>query len=275
MRRLTAYNLFMETIYIDRLFVLNFIIDYLILIGSARICGIYMRRVRYALSAAFGAAYAVLYVLPDLSVLSAFPLKLLSGILMSLIAFCGEKKLLRCTLVFFAVSALFGGAIWALSMQNDGALYLPLSFPTLLFAFLAIYAVLSLIFRGSAKAAAKRLSRITLQHRSKEVSFSALHDSGNSLFDPISGAGVVIVSPEIGTSFFGEVDWGDPAEAAIKCDGMRLVPYSAVGTQSGLMAAFKPESIELDGKKRDDLIVAISPVEINGDGYTAVTQEEK
>ena len=40
----------METIYIDRLFALNFIIDYLILLGSARICGIFMRRGRYLLA---------------------------------------------------------------------------------------------------------------------------------------------------------------------------------------------------------------------------------
>ena len=47
----------METIYIDRLFALNFIIDYLILLGSARICGIFMRRGRYLLAAALGGVY--------------------------------------------------------------------------------------------------------------------------------------------------------------------------------------------------------------------------
>lgn len=266
--------MYMETIYIDRLFVLNFIIDYLILLGSARICGIYMRRARYALSAAFGAAYAVLSIVIGGDMLSGAVMKLLSGTLMSLIAFYGEKKLLRCTLVFFAVSALFGGAIWAMSMQSDGTFNLPLSFPTLIISFAFIYAVMSLIFRRSVCNRDKRISKLKISHRGKGLELLALRDSGNSLFDPISGAGVVIVSPETGTEFFGEVDWSDPTEAAIKCDGMRLIPYSAVGTESGLMVAFRPDTLELDGKCRDDLIVAISPVAINGDGYTAVAQED-
>lgn len=264
----------METIYIDRLFVLNFIIDYLILIASARICGIFMRRLRYALSAAVGALYAVLSVLPDGDILSGFPLKLVCGAVMALIAFYGEKKLLRCTLIFFAVSALFGGAIWAISMQSDGTLYLPLSFGTLLLSFVLIYTVLSLIFRRSAVSRAKRISKVRIVHFGKETVFFALHDSGNSLFDPISGAGVVIVSPETADELFGLTCWSDPTEAALGIRGLRLIPYSAVGTECGLMAAFKPEHMELDGKCRDDLVVAVSPVKINGDGYTAVTQED-
>lgn len=254
----------------DRLFALNFITDYLIIIAAARICGIYMRRGRYALSAAIGALYAVISLFPEAEMLSSFPLKLLSGFLLAAVSFHGEKRFLRCTLVFFAVSALFGGALWALSLQNDGTLYLPFSFSTLLMSFALIYAVMSLIFRRSAASASKRISRVRLLCRGKEASFFALHDSGNSLFDPISGAAAVIISPSVASELFGACDWQNAADAALKHSGMRLIPYSAVGTESGLMAGFRPDVLELDGVIRDDLIVAVSPVEINGDGYCAV-----
>lgn len=260
----------METIYLDRLFVLNFIIDYLILIASARICGIYMRRGRYALAAALGALYAVISLFPEAEILTELPLKLLSGLLLAAVSFHGEKKFLRCTLVFFAVSALFGGALWALSMENDGRLYLPFSFSTLLISFALIYAVMSLIFRRSALSASKRILRVRLQSGGSEVSFFALRDSGNTLFDPISGAGVVIISPSVANGLFGACDWTNAADAALRHSGMRLIPYSAVGTESGLMAAFRPDLLELDGRKRDDLVAAVSPVEISGDGYCAV-----
>ena len=50
-----AYNFVMDIIYIDRLFLLNLVLDYLIVLCSARLCGIRLRRARYAAAAGFGA----------------------------------------------------------------------------------------------------------------------------------------------------------------------------------------------------------------------------
>ena len=55
-----AYNFVMDIIYIDRLFFLNLVLDYLIVLCSARLCGIRLRRARYAAAAGFGALYAAL-----------------------------------------------------------------------------------------------------------------------------------------------------------------------------------------------------------------------
>lgn len=263
----------METIYIDRLFVLNFIIDYLILLGSARICGIFMRRRRYIAAALLGGIYAAVSVLPGMTLLASAPAKLIFAALMSFIAYRGEQRFLRCLLVFLAVSALFGGALWALSMGGGTVQTLPLSFSTLLVSFLLIYGLLSLIFRRSLKAADKRISAVLLRHSGNELRFFALRDSGNSLWDPISGAGVIVISPELALPLFGEQSWATPAEAVMRVPGMRLIPYSAVGTQSGLLAAFRPDHLELDGVSCDGTVVAISPVKINGDGYSAVAHE--
>ena len=45
----------MKVIYIDSLFLLNFILDYLLLLAAGRICALPLRRLRYALGAALGA----------------------------------------------------------------------------------------------------------------------------------------------------------------------------------------------------------------------------
>jgi hypothetical protein len=44
-------------------------------------------------------------------------MELVSALIMGLIAFGGEKRLLRCVGVFLAVSASFGGAVWALTLH--------------------------------------------------------------------------------------------------------------------------------------------------------------
>ena len=100
----------MDVIYLDSLFGLNLLIDYCLVLVSARVCGVVLRRWRYALAALIGALYAALMVLPGFGWLANGMMKLALGAAMALIAFGGEAHLVRCTVVFFAVSAAFGGA---------------------------------------------------------------------------------------------------------------------------------------------------------------------
>jgi len=51
-------------IYLDTLFFLNAVMDYLLLLCSARLAGEQLHRPRMALGAAFGGAYAAAAVLP-------------------------------------------------------------------------------------------------------------------------------------------------------------------------------------------------------------------
>ena len=106
----------MDVIYLDSLFGLNLLIDYCLVLVSARVCGVVLRRWRYALAALIGALYAALMVLPGFGWLANGMMKLALGAAMALIAFGGEAHLVRCTVVFFAVSAAFGGAVYAASM---------------------------------------------------------------------------------------------------------------------------------------------------------------
>lgn len=115
---------------------------------------------------------------------------------MALIAFGGEDKLWRCCLTFFAVSALFGGAVWAISLQNGGnfgsGAYIPISLPVLILSFALIYAVLSFVFQRSVKSADACVSDVEIEFMGNRVFLRCLHDSGNSLFDPVSGDSVLI-----------------------------------------------------------------------------------
>ena len=275
------YNFSMDIIYIDRLFFLNLALDYLIILCSARLCGIKLKRLRYALSAVFGALYAALSLIPWFVFLTLAPVKLICGAMMALIAYGGEKKLLRCCLVFFAVSALFGGAVWAISLQNGGILgsgaYIQTSFPVLAISFSLIYAVLSIVFRRSVKSADISVSDVNVAFMGRHVSLRCLHDSGNSLFDPVSGD-TVLVAPasKLGALFPGlesELSSSDctriPVEPSL-AGRIRLIPYSAVGTGSGMLASFRPDSITVDGSVRSDIIVAISPTPVGGEGFDSL-----
>lgn len=264
----------METIYIDRLFVLNLIIDYFILLGTAKVCGVKLRRWRYGIGALLGALFAACSVLPDADYLSLAPIKLIFGIFMALIAFGKEEKLLRCTVVFFAVSALFGGAIWAISLKSGvsaaGAVYIPLSMPVLILSFGIIYALLSIVFRCTAKNAGRQILDVELYHMGRTVLLRALCDTGNSLIDPVTGDSVMIASASVLCKLIPDCE-NISAENLQEFPRYKfhLIPYRAVGTEGGLLPAFRPERISIDGRIRDDVLVAISP-KVEGDGFNAI-----
>ena len=106
----------MPVVYVDSVFVLNGLMDYLLLLVTARLAGIPLRRRRYLLAALAGAAYAVAVFLPGMGFLSAPPVKAAAGVLMALIAYGGEARLARLTLLFFALSCALAGSVLALGL---------------------------------------------------------------------------------------------------------------------------------------------------------------
>lgn len=275
------YNSAMDIIYIDRLIILNLILDYLLVLCSARLCGIRLRPLRYFLAAIFGAVYAAGCIFPSLGFLARAPVKAAAGAAMALIAYGGEEKWLRCCLTFFASAALFGGAVWAISAQSGSygisTLYVPVSMPVLVLSFACIYAILSFVFRRSVKSADLCVFDAKLSFMGKSIYLRCLHDSGNSLVDPISGDSVLVISADKAAPLFPVCP--DMLKRA-DCTGLvalpglegrlRLIPYSAVGTGAGLLAAFRPDSISIAGTERSDIIVAISPTPIGGDGFDSL-----
>lgn len=279
--RQNTYNHAMDIIYIDRLFALNLILDYLLLLCTARLCGVPLRRRRYALAAFIGAMYAALGMLRGAQWLYLPPVKLVCGFLMALVSFGCEQKLLRCGLVFFVVSALFGGAVWAISMQNGAffprSAFIPVSLPVLCVSFAVIYAVLSFVFRRSVKSADICVYDAQVRFMGNTVLLRCLEDSGNSLFDPISGSEVLISSATALAPLFPDTQEllksSDPTGLMLspRLSGrLRLIPYSAVGTESGMLPVFRPDELRFDGRLRDDVVIAVSPTPIGGDGFDSI-----
>ena len=228
----------MKYIYIDSLFFLSLFTDYLLCLITARICRLCLRRRRYLAAALLGAAYSVSVFLPDLSFMASRWMELVSAALMGLIAFGGERRMFRCMAVFLAVSATFGGAIWALSLQT-GALPV-IDLRLLIGCFAVCYTVLSIIARSRSRAADRRTAAIELSLNGRHCCFTALIDSGNCLSDPVTGAEIVVISPGALRPLLPEsaalLEIADPVELVTAAGDspelagrMRLIPFSALG----------------------------------------------
>lgn len=274
----------MTVVYIDLLFILNLVANYLLLLGTGRVAGAVLRRWRIALGAAVGAIYAVLLFVPGLEWLGLWPCKILSGIVMPLIAYGGERALLRVILLFFAASAGLAGLVMAvellggtgLTLQN-GVLYSNFDLRLLLLLFVVCYFVMSLFFRRTGRHSGRELITLAIQMDGGQVTLTALLDSGHTLTDPATNRPVVVADAQCLTKLLPSgVDPSQPVEGVKRCreagvTGARLVPYRAVGVDCGMLLALRAQSVKAGDRELGGLLVALSPTPVDdGAGYQAL-----
>ena len=264
----------METIYIDSLFFLNLVIDYLLLRCTAEVCALVPKRARYLAGALIGAAFSVSVYIPGWAFLTSPAVKLSVAGLMALAAYGSEKSLLRCMLTFLFVSAAFGGFIYCITLMGG---YPAFDMRTLILSFALCYALLYLVFRFRAARGEKPLVTVELCFMDKTARFTAMTDTGNDLRDPMSGEKVMVVCPHAVEPIFngfGALPFDDPVALSEKCGAIpelkgkfRLIPYTSVG-ESGILAAFRAERVLIDGESRP-MLTAISE-RTWGDGFEGI-----
>jgi stage II sporulation protein GA (sporulation sigma-E factor processing peptidase) len=276
----------MKSIYVEDMFLLNLVVNYFILLATARLCALPLRRWRFAGSAALGAAYSVCLLFPPLQFLASPVMKLVLGFVMAMAAFGAQKGLLRSFPAFLAVSAAFGGAVYASSLlagQSLGeGLYINVSMRVLALSFAVCYLVLTLVFQRLAARRARTLHAVRLTLRGRTAEFSALRDTGNALYDPMSNLPVMVVGIEQASRLLPEnllAPLKSGVTEFIRALGeeeayrtrFRLVPYSAVGVSAALLPVFRPDGLWLDGIEEKNLLVGLCPTKLSGDGeFSAV-----
>ena len=280
----------MTVIYIDSVFALNALMDYLLLLAAARLAGLPLRRKRYAGAALAGGAYAAAVFLPGLGFLAEPPVKAAAGVLLGLMAYGGEEKLLRLILLFFAVSCAMAGCVLGLGLLAgggvpvvNGVFYTNVDAKVLVIAGTAAYLILSVVFRAAAGHGVEgALLPVRVCFGGRTVELTALWDSGSGL-RAADGRAVLVTAP-------GALDAALPPAAARLLSGPglrapeellgplraaapelrpRLTPYRAVGTAAGLLMAVRTEWTEINGVRYPGLTAALSPSAL-GTGYTAL-----
>lgn len=281
----------MTVVYIDSVFVLNAVMDYLLLLASARLAGLPLRRGRYFLAALAGGAYAAAVFLPGCGFLAAMPVKLAAGVLLGLIAYGGEERLLRLLLLFFSVSCAMAGCVLGLGLLTEsgipvvnGIFYTNVDAKVLVIASAAAYVVLTVVFRTAAKHGAEgRLLPVRVCIGGRTVELTALWDSGNSLREPGGSRPALVTAPggldavlprEIRSLLTPQALQApeallEPLRRAAPSLRPRLLPYHAVGTPGGLLLAIRTDWTEIAGKPYPGLTAALSPTAL-GTGYTAL-----
>lgn len=283
-----------KTIYLDVLFSINFIINYLLLFSTAHMSGASINRIRIAFSASLGAVYGVFVFFESFKALSFLVIKLFIAVIMILIAFgrMQSVKLIRLTLIFFGLSFGFAGAVLAIYYFTSGVdglfdinnfvLYINIPMGTLLLSTLLAYILFSLIFKRSASVTSREICGIEVVNLGKKIVLQALVDTGNSLRAPFTNAQVIIAEYEAVRKVIPEearraLDKAEVDSFPLVFEILpfkykfQLIPYKTMNSGFELLLAFKPEKVTINGLKSDGALIALSPKVISdGGAYTAL-----
>lgn len=281
-------------VYGDLLFLINFSMDFLCFYISCWLLHQKPPIARMCIASCFGGAYSVLSLFLALDKGMALLIDITVLILMCFTVYLKNGvvfiRLLKGIFLYFFVSALLGGLMTSLfSFFNRIEMFasdmgMGEGIDVWVFSLLAIVGSLialrgGRIFRSSSS---KRMVELEIRSEMGEVKLSALVDSGNLAFEPISGKSAVIVSIEKCKKIIDETTYNSllynsnidetPLEILSK---IRIIPIQSLSGKSYLPALkFKKVSVNLGKRKKElDVYIAFVSGEYLGE-YDAIISDE-
>lgn len=249
------------TVYLDGVFFLNFLVDFLLLLAAGRLCGFSAKPVRAAAGALLGGVYAACCLLPGFSFLGNALWRAVSLGAMAVIAYGFSRSALRRGLVFAFLCLALGGAV--LGLGKGGVL-----------GIVSAAGILCLLccfgFRGRIGGAA--YIPVELSHGECHLHLTALQDTGNTLRDPVTGRQVLVIGADAAQKLTGltRTQLQNPVDSLGAIPGLRLIPYQSVGG-GGFLLAMRVQKVRI-GTWQGESLVAFAPEGLSREGaYQALT----
>lgn len=247
-------------VYLDLVFLLNFLVDFLLLQSADRLAGFRTPWKRLAFGAFIGGAYAAACLLPGFRFLGGNLWRIVMLMTMAIVCFGNDMSALRRGGIFTLLSMALGGAASACMAKDITGL-------------ICCCVLLWLLCRVSFGSGlnVREFVEVELRYGAKIIRVNALKDTGNNLRDPITGEQVLIAGAEIGARLLDieEEKLRDPVKLVMSglVPGLRLIPFSSVGMPEGLLPVIRLRGMKVNGTYQDAL-VGFSPSKIgNGDVY--------
>ena len=249
------------TVYLDGVLVLNFLVDFLLLLAAGRLCGFPVKMGRAVLGGLLGGLYATFCILPGFAFLGNYLWRTVSLGVMAMVTYGWSVSALRRGLVFAFLCLALGGAMMGIGQGG-------------LLGIVCAAGVLCLLccvgFRGSLGRAS--YIPVELSYGGHHLALTALQDTGNTLQDPVTGQQVLIIGADAAQKLVGltKAQLKSPVESVGAIPGLRLIPYHSVGN-CGFLLAMRLQEVKI-GSWKGSTLVAFAPEGLSREGaYQALT----
>ena len=290
------------TIYLDIIFLENLCMNYIILFATGLIIKNKVKHIKLIISSILGAIYALISLLPFFKMYTNIVFKILVSILMVYIAYTptNVKELSKRLVLFYLTSFAFGGCAFALLyfikpeevFMVNGVYIGTYPIKIALLGGLVGFCLIVNAFKFIKNKINKNdiYCFIEIEFLNRKVTMKSLIDTGNMLKDPITRMPVIVVQKD-------KLDDILPKEILENIDNIigggsnnvfniientefinrfRLVPFSSLGMQHGLLLGFKPDSVRIQYNEEikliKNVIIGIYEKKIGKNNtYTALT----
>lgn len=284
-------------VYVDVLFVVNALINYILLYVTSKLAKLPTTPLRLLLGALAGAVYAVCMFFPQIRAFYTVAAKFAVSLILVSITFRMRRlrTYIRVVCIFYLTSFVFGGVTLFLlfftnagltsgTVLSNGIFYFNLPWKTLLLSTAIAYATISAVWRIYKKNRGTDYRRIYIVLNDKSVSLNAMVDTGNQLCDPITQTPVLIAEydsvkqllPDTVCQALSRPDGSietvaDSIEQTPLCGRFRVIPFTSLGTQNGLLVGFKPDAVHIGRHAVKNVIVGIYQQQLsNNHEYNAL-----
>lgn len=296
-------------IYLDVVFVVNFIMDFVILLLERKISRKNIPISRIFFGALLGAfLMCVIILIPKLNYIVYLALcYFISSIIIVQFTFKPKKimELVKLTFMLYIIAIVLGGIIFALYYYSTIGYGLSRMFNNevfegidiqllflLLFFAIIIFGVFINIFM-KVTSVSKNIYDISLCYKNQKINVNALLDTGNNLYDPITKWPVIIGEIEILKQLFEEDKYlkvqnilnniydvqGIESVKDILDINIRLIPYASLGNDNGmLMGLVLDKVIVNNGKEKttnENVVIAIYNKKLSKDNSYSILLHPK
>ncbi len=270
-------------IYVDVLLFENITMNYLIIWLTSKTIKAEARKSKMVAASVVGAFYALFLFIPGYKVLYSMVMKVLLSFLMMVIAFTPSRvrEFVKQLSVFYLISFVLGGAVFGLFYFTNNGLPLtngiffirgvsPLillgaGVLTLIFVRLCVIPLYNLLDKKALQI------DFSIYFEGSKINLTGLVDTGNTLYDPITNYPVIVVQysairdiiPGNIKNLFEngcEINLEDIYERVKEAgwiSRLRLIPYSSLGRDKGMMLGFKADKVVIKDRGFKEVIIAV------------------
>lgn len=229
-------------LYIDAFFLLNFFMNTLLLFLIRKVLKCTATHLRLLLGGAFGAGMACV-----ITVIPAVPawVKLFTGygivsICMIRLSFPNMdfRAICRAAIYLYGLAFLFGGILTLLSVQIPCFRKYGPGFSGVCTTGIVTYAAVSYGCKKWQERKECCLLSVRLIWQEKEMTLQAFRDTGNSLYEPVSGKPVSIVEKRVLEEFF----------AGDRPGIFRAIPFHSIGKAHGILEGYEISELIIFGE---------------------------
>ena len=274
------------TIYIDVLFLENFILNFIILYATGLISKTKVKFLKLAIGSAIGAIYVIMYYYLRNKIYSNIFIKIILSIVMLYAAFTPKsfKEMIKIIVFFYLISFAFGGAaiatIYVMDFQKitiqNGVIIGDYTVKTIFYGIIIAFIIVICAFKLVKVKFSKKdlICNIIIKINQKEIKTKALLDTGNLLKEPITNIPVVVVEhtllngiiPEEILENIENILGGDLSQISEKTKNeymsrLKVIPFTSLGKQNGMLLGIKADAViveeEENTKNVDKVIIGI------------------